>query len=306
MTWGTLFMLAACGCARAIAADVPPLACAPEKPVVVADEVVQVTAWATGQGWSYRWSANAGQITPQGRNALWDFASVAPGRWTVKVEAARAGGATSSCEAHITLESAVETRGERVTRRFLLAPKQQEPRSYGLYSYILLTNDGGDPAARERNQKTIEAWQRKIPEISALERSEPAAILNGTFVPVSSAPPANSDPVWILGHYDYNRSDRLLQKLAGAHLHGPYLVSSSVPLNERRNDPILILDASWAPPRTVSFWIDAFLNQAAQERFDNLAKLTSFELKLRTMISVLADGLPEAREALASILTLSK
>ncbi|MBZ5623675.1 MAG: hypothetical protein LAQ69_33985 [Acidobacteriia bacterium] len=282
------------------------LACAPAKPVVTEGQAVEVKAWPPAGEWRVTWRADAGQVEARGKQAIWDLTDVASGRQIITAEAARDGAASLTCTAAVFVESRIASRGDRVTRKFLLVRGQKEPKSYGLYSYVLLTRDGGDPVAKERNRKALEIWFNKIPAISALERKESTAKLNITMVPVDSASGSQPALDWIVVHYDYNRADLLLAPLPGAHTHGPYLVSSLAPLSAGAGNRMLVLDASWAPSSTISFWMDEFLNQAAQARFDRPRTLDLFNLKLRSIIGVLAEGLPQAREALASTLLIGK
>ena len=67
---------------------------------------------------------------------------------------------------------------------------------------------------------------------------------------------------------------------------------------------MLCFDLSWAPERTVRFWVEAFMAQGEQERWDQPGRLPMLELKLRTLISVAAGGLPMTREGMAAILPL--
>jgi membrane protein YqaA with SNARE-associated domain len=66
------------------------------------------------------------------------------------------------------------------------------------------------------------------------------------------------------------------------------------------------MDLSWVPAKVIRFWIDEFLNQAAQERFEDTRSLSRFELKMRTVISILAEGLPKVEEALSTIIGILK
>ena len=51
--------------------------------------------------------------------------------------------------------------------------------------------------------------------------------------------------------------------------------------------------------------MDEFVNLAAQERFDRPGTVEeSFQLKLRSFISVVAEGLPITREAVAAAVAI--
>jgi hypothetical protein len=292
-------------CTLAVYSQDLPLTCTPAKPVVTEGEAIQVRVWAPPGNWAFEWHANAGQLDVHGENAVWDFTEVMPGPKTITVEA-RGTSPPPACHAEIFVEKRVAHKGDRMTRRFLLPRRATESKSYGLYSYVLLTPDGGDKAAEQRNGSALENWYKKILPVAELERSVPTAKLNATFVPVDNTPTKDPALAWIVQHYDFQRADQLLFAIMGAHTHGPYLVSSQAPLQPNYRGRLLVLDASWAPPSTIRFWIDEFLNQAAQERFDKPSSLDLFNLKLRTIISVLAQGQIFARDALKSIIMTTK
>jgi hypothetical protein len=111
---------------------------------------------------------------------------------------------------------------------------------------------------------------------------------------------------WLVDNYDYQRADRLMQKLSGDRSGGPYIIASKRPLHESNQSPILRMDLSWVPAKVIRFWVDEFLNQAAQERFEDSRSLSRFELKMRTVVSVLAEGVPKVEEALGTIIRILK
>jgi len=282
-----------------------PLACTPTKPVVGEGESVEVKAWPPPGHWDFEWSSATGQVDARGRNAIWDLTGAPGGEHTIRVGATRQGADHLTCDARVFVEGQTTARGDRFSRRFLLVSGRTEPKEYGLYSYIVLTPPGADKDAKERNRKVLETWKSKVLQMTALERKESKARLNGIFVPVDRTAD-DPDVAWIEQHYDYSRADHLLLNVPGIRTSGPYLISSLHPLTGRVIKRRLILDASWAPSSTIEFWFSEFTNQAAQERFDVPGTFDLFNLKLRTIVGVLAEGLPHAREALASIMTVGK
>jgi hypothetical protein len=274
--------------------------------VVVAGETIEVRAWAPSKGWSFDWSVTAGRLDANGQIALWDFSGVQAGNHSVTVKGVGPGAQVVSCTAQVALQSKTEARGGYLTRRFLLfgdGPKDEE---YGLYSYLLLTPDGGDPYAKERNEACLKAYWHKLLPVVALERSHSRSLLNATFIPVKSRAPDAIDVQWLVDNYDYQRADRLMQKLSGDRSGGPYIIASKRPLHESNQSPILRMDLSWVPAKVIRFWVDEFLNQAAQERFEDSRSLSRFELKMRTVVSVLAEGVPKVEEALGTIIRILK
>lgn len=283
-----------------------PLACTPNRPVANEGDSVLVSAWPPPGEWVFDWSVKTGQVeSGTGRNAVWDLSGVPSGEHEINVSATRPGSSSLTCRARLFVERKTDSRGDKFSRRFILGPGQLELKNYALYSYVVLAAPGTDKEAKERNRKLLEVWKNKTLQMSALERKESTNKLNAIFVPVDQ-PNIDTDIAWIEKHYDYNRADRILMNVPGVHTGGPYLVASMSPLTSEKSNRILVLDASWAPPSTIEFWYSAFANQAAQERFDEPNRMDFFNLKLRTMISVLAEGLPQAKEALASIIAIGK
>lgn len=155
---GAIFLLLA----ATIHAEELPLVCTPSKAVVSNRESIEVIAWTPPGKWTLTWRADAGQLDAKGKNALWDLNDTAAGRKNAFVSAVRPGAAPLSCVATIWVETRVETRGDRLTRRFLISPDQGEPADYGLYSYVLLTPDAGEATAKDRNRQAIESWHQKL------------------------------------------------------------------------------------------------------------------------------------------------
>ena len=281
-----------------------PLVCSPAEAVAESGETVQLTAWAPGPGFEYHWSTSAGRIEGDGSQVKWSLGEQEPGVKMANVEATREGQGTLRCGVQVFVQSLVVTRGGKA-RRYLLGPRVPEPKGYGLYSYLLLTPGGGDKEAEERNKNCVDAYRARILTASKLESSLDRALLNATYAPVVAVSQEEDPPAeWIFKNYDYRRAGALLQKIAGVHLRGPYLVSTAQPLSRYMGGPLLCFDLSWAPPRTVRFWVEEFMAQGEQERWDQPRKMAMLELKLRTLISVAAGGVPMTREGMAAVLTL--
>ena len=274
-----------------------PLTCTPAKPVAIAGETIQVRAWVPKGDRTLTWSAEEGDVSATGEIAIWDLTGVSPGPKTITVRVSGIG----ACAARVWVESRVETRGDRLTRRFLVPRGAPEPADYGLYSYIVLTPDKGGAAAKQRNRVTVEAWLSRLLAASAEERREKRAELNATFLPVDSEPGADPTTDWLLQHYDYNRADEILAAVQGKRTGGPYLVSAERPLKKDKPARYLWLDASWAPASTIPLWFDAFVNQASQERFDTPIAFERFNLNLRTILSVFAEEVPHAIGSIVAV-----
>jgi hypothetical protein len=288
------------GCVMCAAADLP-FVCTPAKVVVGDEESIQVSAWLPEGSWAFAWKSSAGTVISDGPRAVWNLTGVEAGERTIEVSATGAGGKTLTCSARVWVEKGVEIRGDRVARRFLLSPAGQEPDDYGLYSYVLLTPDAGDPVARNRNLEAIRSWfTRYMPSVAA-ERMRSRSALIAAFVPTTEEAANDPDADWVFGHYDYRRADRLLASLDFRRTGGPYLVAQKQPLSKGAVKPALILDGGWAPPSTIRFWMQAFYGQSFQERFDQPRSFDLFNLKLRTIISVFAQQVPQAAGSVISL-----
>jgi hypothetical protein len=196
-------------------------------------------------------------------------------------------------------------RPSRETGRSFLVGNQLEDQGYGLYSYLLFGSPPTD-VTRDRYRAVVTAFFDLIPAMPALEEFLPRGQLNVTYLLLHLPPPTSHGPQehadWILESHHYTRARVLLSAVPGAHREGPYLVSSRNPLTlsgtEIIGEPYLYQDLSSVPPRLVQLWVKEFLSQAAQERFEEKT-MQRWVLKLRTAIAILAEGLPEVREAFA-------
>ena len=277
--------------------------CTAAKPVVSNREAIEVTAWGVKNG-TIAWTADSGELDAREPRAIWDLTGANRGRHSATVQfTPTLGGATSTCTVTVFVEPGMETRGDRLPRRFLLSPGASEAPDYGMYSYVLLAPDRDDPGIRARNREAIRGWIAQYSPSEDIERVRHKRELNATYVPVKTSLPDSADADAVLKEYDYQRADRWLAALAPKRTAGPYLVSSKRPLGDSPPRPLLILDAHWAPPSTIKFWIHAFQAQSFQEQFDQPRAFDSFNLHLRTIMSVFAE---EAPQALGSIISIGR
>lgn len=77
-------------------------------------------------------------------------------------------------------------------------------------------------------------------------------------------------------------------------------MSSLPPLGNAAQTPreYLFPDLSTVPPHLIDSRVIAFLNQSVQERFWKPSTVASLNLRMRTLIGVLAVGLPDVRRSL--------
>jgi len=241
-------------------------------------------------------------VLGQGTEVQWDFTGVIPGTYQaiVQVEDSRGRIATDSVEVIFRLPLKKRDYLRETGRSFLLRDKA-EKKGYGLYSYLLFGSPPSD-VSRERYRKAVGAYLELIPDITILEKYIPLDKLNITYLPVDLSPDEVISIDWVLEHYDYARARILLRAIPGNHRNGPYIISTREPFTGKTvlSGQYLYQDLSAVPAdrNLIRLWVKEFLNQAAQERFWEKNKAEIFTLKLRTTIAILAEGLPDVRNAL--------
>ena len=279
-----------------------PVACSPETPVVPPDGSVVLRAWADrpAQTLRYSWVVTAGTIGGQGREVRWDLKGTSSGIYGADVKVEDGAAPVGTCSIRIVLAQVERGTGSvRETGRTFLLKGQPEAPGYGLYSYLLF---GSHPteSTLQRYGRVVQAYLEMIDDVAKFEK-ESGGKPNVTYVPLETAAPEAVDASWVLQHYDYARTRVLLDSLPGDRKSGIYLVSSLKPLSSGPSPPYLLQDLSTVPAERadlISWWMNEFLNQAAQERFWEPKTAELFVLKLRTTITVLATGLPDVQKAM--------
>jgi hypothetical protein len=271
-----------------------------EKPLAEVDETVRLDAWVVpqpNQQPDLRWSVDAGKIQAGVSKTNWVLTGVTVGRHVARVSISQ----PANLECALQLYIVGPSRDGRETARGFLAPGEHEQGGYGLYSYLLF-GSAPDDTEHERYVKVVEAYLRLSPSLEDLASLLDPKDINATYVLVDGKPPAKITPEWVLHHYDYTRASVVLRNLPGSHLHGPYLLSSLLPVAKANAlvHPYLFQDLSKIAPSLAGAWYEQFVNQAAQDHFWEEHTGQQFVLKLRTMISVLALGLPDVQNGLES------
>jgi len=297
------------------------IACIPDSPVVTSGGAVHVGAYAvapTGDHLQYMWTQSGGQISGAGPGTwpriTWNFKDTPSGIYTATVTVTSGGKRLGECSVQVAVvepeRGKVEAPAVRTSGRAFLVAGAKEDAGYGLYSYLLFGAPPTD-STRARYLKAIQAYLSLIQTITDLRTYRAANKLNITYLPVKVKPPDSPTVDWLLANYDFTRARILLDQLSPAYQTGPYFLSALTPLSGLPSTPHdhLFQDLSLVPTEPqdlVTWWVRAFLNQAAQEQFWQPQTGELLALKLRTMISVEAAALPEVQTQLASWLKWAK
>jgi hypothetical protein len=185
----------------------------------------------------------------------------------------------------------------------LLPTGKTERAGYGAYTYLLFRS-GPTEDTRSRFLAAIQAYNRLKSNLSQLEVYYPINELNVNYIPIDSAAGTNPNNEWILDHYDYARASFILRLVSGSNIRsGPYLVTFKLPPSrEAPREPILVQDLSWVPPSLVDAWYTQFLNEAAQGDFSAPHAVGDLALRMRTIVGVIALGVPEVQDALSKLI----
>jgi hypothetical protein len=286
----------------------------------------------------FKWSVSTGAIRDEKGVTVWDLKQARPGLANADVDAAVNGVKAASCSVELRVEGETpESRttpspappppppparpaapptaaarppnggGVALSGRGFLAPRQVEPDGYGLYSYVLVSAPPA-PADRDRYVAIFDAVERLLRPVSDLAQSFKPAQLNATWLPVKSLPSSDADGRWLVDNYDYTAAT---VDLARANIHGDtpgiYIVSMRTPLSRgNAAPPFLVQNLSHVPATLASTWVTLFINQAAQERFWNTNTMDQLLAKMRLAISLTAEGVPEVKSAVATLISVSK
>jgi hypothetical protein len=280
------------------------LFCTPNTSVASPGETVHVKAFSSEPvtGAQFQWSVTGGKIVTNGAEADWTFSDVQPRtKYFLKV-VMKSAAASEDCGVQVAT-TAGPRGGDRETARTLLARGSAEEAGFGLYSYLLL-GSAPDNTNRERYLAVIREYLRLCPSLAEMRTLLAPKQLNANYLPTTALPRPNESVTaeWLLANYDFSRARAILRTVPGSHFRGPYILSALKPAvpTAAASGPIFFQDLSNVPLDLVRPWYEAFLNQAAQEHFWEEKSGELFALKLRTLIGVLAQGLPDVKTSMAS------
>jgi hypothetical protein len=308
------------------------IVCVPSAPAAKVGTSVTLSAWYTppaGARPEFRWSVTTGSVRVGKDATVWDLKNARAGAASADVDALVDGVKIASCslevriqgeqadksrttpsssgEGAIALPSPGPAPGVVMSGRAFLTRGQTEPAGFGLYSYILF---GSPPSAAERDQYVaiFDATLRLMRPLSDLAGALKPAQLNATFLPLKTLPTSDPDGKWLVDNYDYSVAAADLAR-AGIRgdTAGAYIVSVRTPLSQgSAAPPLLIQNLSHVPPSLASTWVTIFLNQAAQERFWNSNTIDGLLAKMRLAIALAAEGAPQIKTAIATLISVSK
>ena len=290
--------------------------CHPDLPVAPIAGKVKLNFWVINpkiNNYTFQWEAAAGEIKTENSTTIWHLHNVQPGigyESTIVITDKNNNKYTCNLTIIIKYPSLTQKGRSRLSRRDYLLPKQVQLEEYGLYSYLLF-GSRPDSKSRPRYLKAIEEWLRFSP-VSERERQHNRLkkTINITYLPLTKRPGPKVDDLIakekypaaaekIIGLIDYERSERMLNRLPGKHRSGPYFVSVQKPFRLDGNPvkPMLFQDHSWSDPDFIWLWVRAFLNQAEQQKYWQENKLEQFSINLRQLLRVMSYSFAQVRKA---------
>lgn len=227
----------------------------------------------------YAWTVSSGEVRPAGANVFTWKVAIEPGGVATADGELRTG---SIVQARCLVEVRVTASQTSPVDSGMLTPTGQEPDGAGSYHYLLIARG----ANQEVWRSALRAWLPLNGPVAELRRSlkpgEP--IVMG--LPVLEKPSVKPDLEWAAQHYDFERALALLEKAQPGAKPGVYIVSSLQPIAKSR-PPFLIQDLSGVSAAVAGSWVEAFINEAAQEHTWNPAEEGSLVDQLRgTVLSL--------------------
>jgi hypothetical protein len=279
------------------------MVCVPSIPATSPLDTVTVSVYPYDSTARYAWTPTGGRLVGAGASRGWVLRDAGLGVYQTVIIMTGRDGQERRCTVQVKVVPPSGTMGGLPARSFLQS-NASERAGYGLYSYLLL-GAKPDGAAQGRYRSAVAEFVRLLPAIGQYSADINPLAVNINYLPVSRIPTSDSADR-VLEQYDYARAQVLLRVLPGPHFGGPYLVSVRTPLSSQTTAPkaYIAQDLSTVPDTLVGVWVREFLSQATQERLDSGFSLRGLALRLRTLIGVVALGLPDVVHSMAEWKTM--
>jgi hypothetical protein len=266
--------------------------CIPSVPATSPLDTVWLKVYPYDSTARYTWTPSGGRLVGTGAGRGWVLREAGLGVYQTVITVATRDGREQRCTVQVKVVPPSGTMAGLPARSFLLS-NAPERTGYGLYSYLLL-GAPPDAATLPRYRRAVGEFVRLLPAIGQYAADISPRTVNINYLPVRQVPDSDAADS-ILRHYDYARAQLLLGALPSAHFGGPYLVSVRAPLSLQSGAPdgYVAQDLSAVPDTLVGIWVREFLSQATQERLDGGFSMRGLALRLRTLIGVVAMGLPD-------------
>ena len=271
-------------------------ACTTEQLVVSSGGAAELRAWILPGETAepmYSWAVSAGRIVGHGPRVAWEMAGVHPGTYEASVSVRDRESPLGSCTLRVTVLPFLPTFFLLPDRGIVLMPNDSEQDGFGLYTYLIFPRKP-NAASRPRYAEAIKTFGR-LPQAVAFAEPAPGGEQIAMYLPMRERPSAggldNTD--WVLDNYDYLRARRMLHGFAQTGNDGPYILTTPVPLDSADAEEAVVNDLSIAPPHLIDPWIKHHVYRAAQEGAWGARLQRLLVLGPRTIIAVLAEGLPE-------------
>jgi hypothetical protein len=296
------------------------LICLTEQPAIIKGESVGLRVWAStsdgqpiAQPITFEWQVTEGRIQGTGVDVRWDLTTVTiePSEPHKKVIATVTAPSLGSARCQVEVFIGINTRGALLSARQFLLPNKTEQSKYGLYSYLLFSAPPQNEEEKARYLRVLGSCLSIVQDIDDfLERQQPPAELNATYIPVTKIPkPGKVNIEWAehtLAVYDYASAQILLSKLDRTYQQGPYLISTLKPLSQSSNPVPLHLfqDFTGVVPDHASNWVKHFTYLAAQQRGWTDQSLRRVHLTMRNLIAVAGIVTPDVASGINTILQI--
>jgi hypothetical protein len=283
------------------------VACAPSRPAATPDDTVTLRVFrdpALDKSLSVTWKVSAGRVLGSGPTVRWLLSEAPVGRLTAQASVLRGKRVVGGCSLEIALTPPANDLGGLLPVGVFLVTGASEEPGYGAYTYLLLGAPPQDSARKARYRAAIARYLQVAQDIATYDARLPKARLNVNYLPVDAPLKWSRDPALadsVLAHYQYAMAQTLLASFDGTHLGGPYLVTVAAPLFTTApvKGRAIFHDLATVPvPALVPAWVDAFLTQSTQLRWDDPSAWERFPLQLRTAIGAVALGIPQVKAAM--------